>query len=211
MTTAASSLQVITVDIPSPSYTTDQTATRINSTVSFTYLLSTSIRTLSTNGASQNLGGLLYTPVLSDASCENATLALLPANVTRLENLPQNGQGLSIVALAPWTSPNCVLEYLHDTRPDVFIFYLPGNEESTTEPPDMNDPVWGLGDGGSWKRANHFPVYAVPGATAQTLLDASAQYSGNMTEVPYGHRLTESFDSRDYVRLLIDIDTGMLF
>ncbi|KAK5109952.1 hypothetical protein LTR62_006441 [Meristemomyces frigidus] len=204
---AASSLQIVTLDLPNPSYSTALSYTRINSTVSFTYLLSTNIRTLSTNGASQSLGGLLYVPTLSDAACENATASYLPNNVTRLDNLPDNGAGRSLVALAPWTSPNCVLEYLHDARPDIVLFFLPG-DNGTAEPPDMNDPVWGLGDGGSWKRSNGFPVYALPGQSAQILLEASSQYSGNMTNVPYGHRLTEWYDSRDFVRLQVDVDTG---
>jgi hypothetical protein len=36
----------------------------------------------------------------------------------------------------------------------------------------------------------------------------SALYSGNMTNVPHGHDLTELYDSRQYVRLFVDIDTG---
>lgn len=49
----------------------------------------------------------------------------------------------------------------------------------------------------------------MPTDSGTTLMDASARYSGNMTDVPNGHELTEYYDSRDYVRLYVDIDTGM--
>lgn len=35
-----------------------------------------------------------------------------------------------------------------------------------------------------------------------------ALYSGNMTDVPEGHLLSENFDSRDFVRLYTTVDTG---
>lgn len=86
------------------------------------------------------------------------------------------------------------------------MFYLPDNQ--TTMPPMADDGVWDLGDGGSWKSQNKYPVYALPGASGALLMQQSALYSGNMTNVPFGHQLTEIYDPRDYVRLYVDINTG---
>ena len=87
-----------------------------------------------------------------------------------------------------------------------FLFFVPDNTTST--PPDADSSAWNLGDDGHWKSLNHFPVYAIPGASGDLIMRESALYSGNMTEVPHGHLLTEYYDSRDYVRLFMDINTG---
>lgn len=86
-----------------------------------------------------------------------------------------------------------------------FIFYLPNN--GTAQPPAISSPVWDLGDGGSWKSANGYPVYAVPSDIGQEMIHQSSLYSGNMTSVPYGHQISElpGIDPRDYVRIYSEI------
>jgi hypothetical protein len=172
-----------------------------------------SIRTLSTSvtGNGDNVKGLLYVPQLqSDDPCYNTTKSYVPGNVTRRSDLPDSG--FSLVALAPWISINCTSSYLSSARRDpvkAFIFYLPDN--STTEPPPVNDPRWSLRDGGRWKSQNGFGVYAIPGVLGASVMHQLSLYSGNMTDVPNGADLTEIFDPRDYVRLFAMIDIGKCF
>ena len=130
-------------------------------------------------------------------------------NVTRRHNLPNTDY--SLVAMAPWFSPECVLEYFASTGGapiKAFIFYLPGNGTGT--PPLTNDPTWGLGDGGSWKTKNHFPVYAIPGLTGSIIMNQLALYSGNVTSVPHGHDLASMYSPTDYIRLWTTIGTGII-
>ncbi|KAK0335295.1 hypothetical protein LTR02_012331 [Friedmanniomyces endolithicus] len=212
---SATSLQVITLDLPNPDYANPESSSfyRVNSSYAFEYLTTFDIRTLSTNGVASgdDVSGLLYTPdLLPESECINASAPYVPANATRLANLPDTDYDL--VAIAPWLSPQCVQEYLSSAREidglvRGFLFYLP-SDNGTETPPEVNSQVWGLGDGGSWKRDNNFPVYAIPGASAGILMEASALYSQNLTDVPYGNVLVERYNSTDYVRLLVDIDTA---
>lgn len=191
-----------------PSTPADDSATQ--STLSFAYSEPSNIRTLSTNTVSDgsSIGGLIYTPDLSQTDpCYNLSTPYIPTNVTRQPNLPDTDY--SLVAIAPWISPTCTLNYLASARRDpirAFIFFLPADQGQI--PPTANDAVWGLGDGGQWKRNNEYPVYAISADDAGNILRASALYSGNMTSVPFGHLLTEQYDPRDYVRLYLNIDTG---
>ncbi|EMC98926.1 hypothetical protein BAUCODRAFT_145927 [Baudoinia panamericana UAMH 10762] len=210
---SAQSLQVVTFDFPNPDYTSSlpQTSHRINASISFTYLTSFNLRTLSSNAASpgDDVSGLLYVPDLDPTSaCNNASAQYIPQNVTRRANLPN--QNYYLIAIAPWLSPECVGEYFAAARQSPvrgFLTFLP-EDTSSNIPPEVSSSVWGIGDGGSWKRQNAYPVYAIPGASARALLNASADYSGNMTSVPFGHTLTEIYDPRDYVRLFAAIDTS---
>ncbi|KAK4503927.1 hypothetical protein PRZ48_004842 [Zasmidium cellare] len=208
----AQSLQVITLSIPNPEWQgigSSGDAQRINASISFNYLTSFDIRTLSTVGASNgnDVTGLLYVPDLDEGDpCTNSSAQYLPQNVTRQANLPN--QDYQQIAIAPWTSGDCALSYMKAGRARLIqgiLFFIPGNTSAT--PPDESDPVWDVNET-RWKQENGFPVYAIPGQNAQILLEASAAYSGNMTDVPFGHQLTEYYDSRDYVRLYVDIDTG---
>lgn len=152
--------------------------------------------------------GLLYVPTIVETdSCYNASQMYVPANVTRLADLPSDSQNL--IAIAPWLNADCTLKYLAAARQgplNGFLFFLPNQGLNT--PPLANDQLWDLNDGGNWKKENPYPVYGVPTATGQMLLEQSALYSGNMTAVPFGHNLTEQYDSRDYVRLEVDINTS---
>lgn len=86
------------------------------------------------------------------------------------------------------------------------MFFLPDN--STSEPPDEDSSAWALGDSQQWKNLIQYPVYAVPGRVGNILMNASAQYSGNVTEIPYASELEEILDPRDYVRLYAKITTA---
>ena len=183
----------------------------MNSTISFSYDLQSNIRTLSTNGAASgnDITGLLYTPDLSESDpCYNASLPYVPANATRPSDFPNNAR-YSLVALAPWISPTCTLAYLAAARQEQtlgFLFFM--NNDNNEAPPQANDASWNVGDGGKWKENYQFPVYVLPGASGSALINATAQYSGNLSSVPHAQELLEMEDPTDYVRLYVDIDTG---
>ncbi|KAF2721373.1 hypothetical protein K431DRAFT_338834 [Polychaeton citri CBS 116435] len=168
------------------------------------------ISTLSTNTVSQGdtIRGVLYTPDFPPHDvCINATGGYIPVNATRKANIPEYVD--QFIAIAPWVSPGCTLEYLKTAGQDTasaFIFFLPGT--GSTDPPMPNDVAWTLGDGESWKRNSQFPVYAMSESAASILLGAMSLYHGNMTDVPWGHNLTEEYDSRYYVRMSMLITTG---
>ena len=209
----ATALQVITVAFPNPEWSpsASNTLNKINSTLSFTYLGAPfHLTTLSTTGTSpgNDVIGLLYVPDLRPQDpCIAASEPHVPQNVTRRSNLPSKDYDL--VAIAPWLSPQCTLKYLESARHDPirgFLFFLPDN--SSSPPPADDATTWSLGDNVDWKHDHHFPVYAIPGQTGNILMRASSAYSGNMTEVPDGHLLSEYYDSRDYVRLFADVATS---
>lgn len=210
---SAQSLQVVTLDLPNPAYDPDAAEDyhRINSNMSFTYLTTFNLRTLSTNGATpgDDVSGLLYTPDLpTNSACVAASAPYVPANATRRANLPSTDYDL--VAIAPWLSSACVQQYLDSAYGDPvrgFLWFLP-NDTTEDQPPPPTSPVWQLPDDSGWKNQNDYPMYAIPGISARILMNASDAYSKNMTDVPDGHVLTEYFDSRDYVRLFVDIDTA---
>lgn len=177
--------------------------------MSFDQYVDTTIRTLSTNtvDAGDIVEGLLYVPDLTPSDpCYNTSKQYIPHNVTRQANLPS--ADYSLIAVAPWISPNCTQSYLAAARGPAraFIFYLLSNDSGL--PPPVSNATWGLQDGGQWKFDNKYPVYALPMQTGVVLMEQLAQYSGNMTDVKNGHVLTEQYDSRDYVRLYMVIDTG---
>ena len=178
--------------------------------MSFSLSFDSHLQTLSTNTVSSGVDveGLLYVPdiAVSDG-CFNTSKLYVPHNVTRRSNLPN--VDYSLVAYAPWISPNCTASYLTSAGFDdarAFIFYIP--DGSRDAPPAISDPYWGLNDGGTWKSQNKYPVYAIPGFYGASIMQQLALYSGNMTDVPEGHLLSETFDSRDYVRLYTTVDTG---
>ena len=90
----AQSLQVVTLCIPNPEWQgfgTDDQTTRVNASLSFNYLTSFNIRTLSTQSANNgnDVTGLMYVPDLpADSTCVNASRPYVPQNVTRQANLP---------------------------------------------------------------------------------------------------------------------------
>ena len=86
------------------------------------------------------------------------------------------------------------------------IVFQPGN--SSAVPPSPDDPSWSLNDADQWKATNKFPVYAVPGFYGGLITYYLGQYSGNMTDVPYGPQLVELYDPRDLTRLFTNIVAG---
>ncbi len=140
-----------------------------------------------------------------DDDCYNISKEYVPANATRQANLPPTDY--TLVALAPWINVECTFAYMSAARSDpvrALIFYLPGNDTTT---PHASSATWNLQDGGAWRSRHQFPVYAIPGFLGSSLMHELSLYSGNMTDVPYGHELTElpGVDPRDYVRLYTEI------
>ncbi|KAL5315078.1 hypothetical protein ACEPPN_017729 [Leptodophora sp. 'Broadleaf-Isolate-01'] len=176
--------------------------------VSFTQFADSNLKTLSTRNANQDgtISGFLYVPDLNtNDGCYNISKQYVPSNVTRTANLPQTDY--TLVALAPWINIECTFAYMRAARMApvrALVFYQPGNDTTT---PESTSEAWNLQDGGAWRTRHPFPVYALPGAMGSSLMHQLSLYSGNMTDVPYGHELTElpDVDIRDYVRLYTQI------
>jgi hypothetical protein len=133
----------------------------------------------------------------------------VPANATRQRNLPEETE-YALIAFAPWFSVDCTLEYFEAARKEpavkAFLVFQPGTNNDM--PPIMNDPSWGLGDGGSWKSANNFPTYALASITGSIIVDQLSKYSGNITDAPNGHELASIYSPTDYIRLWSTVNTG---
>ncbi|KAL8757834.1 MAG: hypothetical protein Q9199_001905 [Rusavskia elegans] len=150
------------------------------------------IRALSTNtNGSQDIEGFLYVPEYPrGSSCIDQTSQYIPQNTTRVGDIPSVDGAL--IALAPWTNPECVLSLFDVVRGiNAFIFYLPNSQPGA--PPAVNDPVWGLGDGGRWKARNKFPVYAIPGPTGTSIMTQLGLYSGSISDAPNGSQLIQKY------------------
>jgi hypothetical protein len=131
----------------------------------------------------------------------------VPANATRLANLPA-GKNYALIAVAPWFSPQCVVEYFTAARQvptKGVLVWQPGQGDAT--PPVLNDPSWSLQDGGSWQKANTFPTYALAANIGDQVMKQMGLYSGNLTDVPYGDQLSQTLDDSDYVRLWATVST----
>jgi hypothetical protein len=78
------------------------------------------------------------------------------------------------------------------------------------QPPVLNDMSWSLQDGGAWQSKNKFPTYALSSTTGEIVMQQLSEYSGNLTDAPFGEQLAEAFDPRDYIRLwaTVSTDTG---
>ncbi|KAL8926925.1 MAG: hypothetical protein Q9172_001586 [Xanthocarpia lactea] len=166
---------------------------RANISVTYETFIQDDIRVLSKNtNGNRDVEGMIYVPEYpGGSSCIDQTSQYIPQNATRLGDLPSVER--QFVALAPWTSPECVLSLLAAVRNNVeaFIFYLPDSQAG--DPPAVNDPVWGLGDGGSWKSRNNFPVYAIPGPTGASIMTQLGLYSGSISDAPNGSQLVEQY------------------
>lgn len=129
-------------------------------------------------------------------------------NATRLANLP-TGQEYAMIAVVPWFSGQCMLEYFAAARRastrSIFV-YQPG--QGNARPPVLNDASWNLQDGGRWQSVNTFPTYALSSTTGSIIMNQMGLYSGNLTSVPNGEELATTFDRRDYIRLWAQVATG---
>lgn len=105
-----------------------------------------------------------------------------------------------------------MLEYLRAADQDrvaSMITYLTDESmNSTMQPPPMRDSRWDLGDGGQWKSASRYPVFAISGLTGYTLMQQTAAYSGNLSSVPYGDELIRKYPRADYARLYAEVRTS---
>ncbi|KAF2494229.1 hypothetical protein BU16DRAFT_528370 [Lophium mytilinum] len=208
---SAEDIGIFTIEFPDPftlSYYNDKFQT-LDSNVSFQYPILDGIRTLSTSGVSNGDDpyGIMFVPTLTSSDCIEAEKDFVPANATRRQNLPD--VDYSLIAVAPWFSPTCQQEYFAAARGlpvKGFFTYLPSNNSET--PPLISDPAWGLGDGGSWKSANRYPVYAIPGISGSIIMQQLNLYSGNITTVPNGRELVDIYAPSSYVRLWANVDTG---
>jgi hypothetical protein len=173
--------------------------------VSFRYPITSNIQTLDQKEGQQS-NGILYVPDLISTGCKNAEHDYLPSNATRLVDLPADTD-YALVAFAPWFSATCMLEYFQAARTSpvkAFLVYLPSM--GNTMPPVMNDRAWYLGDGGGWKTNNTFPTYALSSSSGDIIATQLGQYSGNVSDTPYGNELPAVVNSTDYVRLWASID-----
>lgn len=138
--------------------------------------------------------------------CINRTAPYIPQNVTRRVDLPDASIKPPLIALAPWTAPDCVLPLFDGVDKSVraFIVYIP--ESPMEMPPPVSDPVWGLGDGGSWKKKNKFPVYAIPGHQGSSIMTQLGQYSGAISNAPNGSLLQEQLRSSSVARMYSSVE-----
>ncbi|KIW28413.1 uncharacterized protein PV07_08080 [Cladophialophora immunda] len=207
---SAQDFGVVAIVLPNPQYDPSNGARIVNESFGFALRASGLIRTLSPSNPHHYdvIQGLLYSPALPPSSpCDNSTRSLIPANATTRAQIPPGDYPL--IALAPWTEPECVFSYLSAMRSDQVrgaIFFQPGN--SNTQPPPVSDRSWTLHDGGQWKSTNEYPVYAIPGMLGSFLLNELALYSGNMSEVPFGSDLVEIYNPHDTIRLYARMDVN---
>ncbi|KAJ4988852.1 ring finger domain-containing protein [Stagonosporopsis vannaccii] len=208
----ARGIGIFTIEFPDPTkinYVNNQFNT-LNESVSFQYRGVTNIQTLSTKGASSGSDpyGILYVPDVFTESCRRNESQHVPANATRIANLPSD-RNYALIAFAPWYSPQCMVEYFTAARQHSatkgFLTYLPGNNNA--QPPVLNNPAWDLQDGGMWQQDNTFPTYALSSTSGNTVMDQLNLYSGNLSTVPNGDELGRIFDSTSYVRLWATVST----
>ncbi|KAH9863654.1 hypothetical protein J1614_009586 [Plenodomus biglobosus] len=208
---SAQRIGIFTIAFPDP-YAIDYDNNRfdtLNDTLGFSYRILSNIQTLSTKGvdAGTDPYGILYVPELRTDGCKALERQHVPANVTRLANLP-DGTNYALIAVAPWYSPQCTVEYFtaaRETTTKALFTYQPGT--TNAKPPVLNDASWNLQDGGSWQTANFFPTYAVSSTTGKNIMNQLDQYSGNVSTVPHGDTLSRIYAPSDYVRLWASVST----
>ncbi|TAQ85327.1 hypothetical protein B7494_g6349 [Chlorociboria aeruginascens] len=200
----------VVVLFPNPEWTdvtfnkSNAVVVQLRSNISYAEHITENLLTLSTKNANQaeKIGGFLYVPDLkSNDNCFNISKEYVPSNVTRQRNLPPTDYAL--IGLAPWINEECTRAYLGAARHNpirAFLFYVP--DDGTDQPPPPESEVWKLSDH-SWRTTNRYPVYAISGSVGSSMMHVLSLYSGNMTDVPFGHEISElpNSDPRDYVRI----------
>ncbi|KAK4136639.1 hypothetical protein BT67DRAFT_447975 [Trichocladium antarcticum] len=147
--------------------------------------------------------GLLYVPDLPVGhSCVEEMARHVPLTVARQHDLPPINHHL--IGIAPWVSGRCADAYLTAARADpirAFLFYMPGS--ASASPARADSPEWHIDNATKWMTRIGHPVYAVSGIVGEVLMQHLSLYSGNMTQVPFGQRITERFlsDPEDYLRI----------
>ncbi|KAL2017659.1 hypothetical protein VTK56DRAFT_1873 [Thermocarpiscus australiensis] len=151
--------------------------------------------------------GLLYVPDLPPGdSCIDETAPHIPQSAVRRANLPPTNYHL--VAIAPWVNGRCARTYLTSALSDpvrALLFYLPGT--SFDAPPPEDSPDWRIEDDPEWKTQTGYPVYAVSGMVGEVMMQHLSLYSGDLTQVPLGHNITDRFiaDPQDYLRIWTEL------
>lgn len=205
---AATSIQIATAFVPRSG--SSREAGILPSDLTWDMDIKDRIRTLSAkNTKDPYLNGLIYVPDLLSDDCKKAEEEYIRKNATRLRNLPKDW---ATIALAPWFSPECTLEYFESARNEqtqAFLVYQPG--KGTQTPPTMQNETWLLGDGGRWKSTNKFPTYAIMSLAGEIIAEHLGQYSGNVTTVPNGQKLEVELKVHpdDYVRIWARIQTDV--
>ncbi|KAJ5363919.1 uncharacterized protein N7496_009632 [Penicillium cataractarum] len=172
---------------------------------------SATVQTLSANGVpdSHQVSGLLFVPTLAeDDPCSEIASIYVPKNVTRYEDVL--AFGYPAIGIAPWISVECTNSYLvasREAKAEAMIFYQPSTNE-TGIPPPASDICWNLNDNDRWKQDNPYPVYAIPGPAATTLMRELAWFSDGKTNRSHDDSYP-SFQKRDSnVRLFTVIANG---
>lgn len=70
--------------------------------------------------------------------------------------------------------------------------------------PSRGDEMW---SGVSYRNLD-FPIYAIRGFDGIRLMNKVAEYSGNMSDAWDAHNLTHYYNSTDYARVYMEVNTG---
>ncbi|KAK4153240.1 hypothetical protein C8A00DRAFT_15509 [Chaetomidium leptoderma] len=168
----------------------------------------TVLSTRFTGSGNGDISGLLYVPDLPYGDpCVSETASHIPLSVVRQSDLPPTN--FHLIAIAPWVSDGCANAYLAAARRApvrALLFYLPGNA-SASPPPPAGSPQWYIGDSANWMAHTSWPVFAVSGMVGEVIMQHMSLYSGNITEVPFSHNITDRFlaDPQDYVRIWTEL------
>lgn len=131
----------------------------------------------------------------------------VPQNATQLDDLP--ALHFDLIGYAPWVNGACSSKYLDSAATDIgntraMIFYTMTNGNMSTIMPSVDDPMWNID-----LHHYQFPIYAINGIDGEPLMNKIALYSGNMTNVWDSPDLAKTYDTSDYARVYIKVDTGM--
>ncbi|PGH03107.1 hypothetical protein GX51_04294 [Blastomyces parvus] len=196
----ANAFDVVILAIPSEDSSLTRTV-NVDPSISYELSIGDKIRTLSTTNVRNGdaIRGLLYVPELDfEDPCRQATTPFIPANVTRLSDIPGASRSISI---APWVSSACTISFLATLSrnpPYAAVFYQP--DGSTAIPPPADHPTWNLGNDDMWKTTNQYPVYAIPGVYGASVMRAVSEYSGSVIDAPYAEDLLRRFQGNELIR-----------
>lgn len=148
----------------------------------------------------------MYVPDLApNDPCHALVENHIPSNVTRQSDLPNTSYNL--IALAPWINSDCTRSFFQSVSKDpirALLVYLPDGDDA--QPPGATDEVWQFGQG-DWTSETHFPVFAIPSAMGNEMMQQLTLYSGALSSVPFSQNLSDIYhpDSADYVRVWTEL------
>ncbi|KAK7205215.1 hypothetical protein BZA70DRAFT_279338 [Myxozyma melibiosi] len=148
--------------------------------------------------------GFLYQPVAGRCSLGYAS----ETNVTRIADLPENS---NLIALAPLGSVQCGASFINQAVEDgaealIFYDYAGGWSSLTFNYQDDSAELSLISDT-NMRSYSSLSVYYVTGKIGSELVEQLESYSGNLTDVPNGDKLKSDYDSRDYVRVFVEIQS----